>query len=147
MMTEKDVKQLLDKYFEGNTSCKEERQLRGFFAKKDIPENLSKYRPIFAYIDEESSRISMTIKSCKQHKLRLHYTWSAVAACIIIVLGIAGYNDLIRQDKSNYVIINGEKYTDVRMAKQQAQKAFEEVSFSKEDINDLLPNDMKENLQ
>lgn len=146
MITGIEIKRLLDKYFEGRTSCEEEQQLRRFFAEGDVPEDLNIYRPIFACLDEESKHASSE-KKHTSHTLRIRYTWGAIAASLFIILGIAGYNQFVRVDDSNYVIINGKKYTDVNKAKQEAQKAFQEVSFSKEDIADLLPKDMKENLQ
>jgi hypothetical protein len=146
MITGIETKRLLDKYFEGRTSCEEEQQLRRFFAEGDVPEDLKIYRPIFACLDEESKHASSEKKHAS-HTLRIRYTWGAIAASLFIILGIAGYNQFVRVDDTNYVIINGKKYTDVNKAKQEAQKAFQEVSFSKEDIADLLPKDMKENLQ
>ena len=41
----KDIETLLNKYFEGATTCEEERRLRRFFAEGLIPEHLEVYRP------------------------------------------------------------------------------------------------------
>lgn len=51
MNTEK-IEQLLEKYFEGETSLEEEKQLRTFFRKDDIPDRLKSYRGQFGYIVE-----------------------------------------------------------------------------------------------
>ena len=42
----KDIETLLNKYFEGETTCEEERRLRRFFAEGLVPEHLEVYRPI-----------------------------------------------------------------------------------------------------
>ena len=42
------IDELLDKYFEGETSCEEERELRRFFTEGEVPEHLQTYRPLFA---------------------------------------------------------------------------------------------------
>ena len=42
------IDELLDKYFEGATSCEEERELRRFFTEEAVPEHLQTYRPLFA---------------------------------------------------------------------------------------------------
>jgi hypothetical protein len=136
------IKELLDKYFEGSTSHAEELELRRFFAEaKHLPEEMAAYKPLFSYIDEESGTTQVV-----HHSRRLHltYIWSAAAASILLLLGIAGYNGYAGRH-ADYVIINGEKSTDIRLAKEQARKAFADVSFSKEDIaDDLVPQDMKE---
>lgn len=144
-MKETNVKKLLDKYFEGFTSCEEERQLRKLFTQGHVPEELRIYRPMFICFDEEIENAKPKIKTSIRHRLNTRYIWIGIAASILIILG-AGYNGLLRQD-TNYVIINGEKYSDVHMAKQQAKEAFEAVSFSKEEVADeLIPQDMKEKL-
>ncbi len=40
---------LLDKYFEGSSSLKEEAQLKAFFAQDEISEELAVYRPLFQW--------------------------------------------------------------------------------------------------
>ena len=141
----KNIKVLLDKYLEGETSHAEELELRRFFATaKHLPEDMAAYKPLFAYFDKEAI-------TEKQHhsarRLYFRYTWSAIAASIFLFLSIAGYKGYSHQSK-DYVIINGEKSTDVRLAEEQARKALAEVSFSQEDIaDDLIPQDMKEAVQ
>ena len=39
----KDIETLLNKYFEGETTCEEERRLRRFFAEGLVPEHLEVY--------------------------------------------------------------------------------------------------------
>lgn len=49
----KDIETLLNKYFEGETTCEEERRLRRFFAEGLVPEHLEVYRPMFAFFEAE----------------------------------------------------------------------------------------------
>lgn len=55
MKKEEYIKQLLDKYLDGETSSAEERALRGYFTNRDnnIPEEWMPYKALFAYIAEE----------------------------------------------------------------------------------------------
>lgn len=55
MKKEEYIKQLLDKYLDGETSSAEERALRGYFTNKanNIPEEWMPYRALFTYIAEE----------------------------------------------------------------------------------------------
>jgi hypothetical protein len=143
MKTEIKIKQLLDKYFEGNTSCEEERTLRRYFSGKNIPSELAMYKPMFNYVDEEiASRHIHTMKPLRKSNIR--YIWMSAAAIALIVLGIAGYNGFIRPD-DNYVIINGVKSSNLTLARQQASQAFKDVSFTQEDIQEnIIPNDMED---
>lgn len=54
------IDDLLEKYFEGETTCEEEQQLRRFFATGDVPEHLAIYRPLFACIDREAEAAKTT---------------------------------------------------------------------------------------
>jgi hypothetical protein len=47
------MQQLLDKYFEGETTLQEESQLREGFQQETLPEGLEAYRPLFQFIEEE----------------------------------------------------------------------------------------------
>ena len=38
------IEELIDRYFEGQTSCEEERELRSFFTQENVPESLQVYR-------------------------------------------------------------------------------------------------------
>ncbi len=46
-MDYKYIEQLLERYWEGETTLQEESILRTFFSQPDIPENLRKFQPIF----------------------------------------------------------------------------------------------------
>lgn len=51
------TEELLEKYFDGQTTCEEERALRRFFASDQVPEHLEVYRPLFACINQHGSFI------------------------------------------------------------------------------------------
>ena len=50
------IEELLERYFEGETSATEEKLIRAFFASGEVPEHLAAYAPLFAYFDEEIER-------------------------------------------------------------------------------------------
>lgn len=55
---------LLDRYFEGETSAEEERRLRNLFVSGEIPAEWEVYRPLFAYWDEARElRVQATAES------------------------------------------------------------------------------------
>lgn len=51
------TEQLLDKYFEGETSLQEEAQLRTYFQRTDLPEHLQAYQPLFVYLEAEQDKV------------------------------------------------------------------------------------------
>lgn len=54
----KDIETLLNKYFEGETTCEEERRLRRFFAEGLVPEHLEVYCPMFAFFEAEQKELA-----------------------------------------------------------------------------------------
>lgn len=38
-----NIEELLNKYFDGDTTCEEERELRRFFTQETVPEHLKEY--------------------------------------------------------------------------------------------------------
>ena len=52
-MDYKYISQLLDRYWQGETTLEEEQILRSFFSQLCIPEELQKYRSLFIYEQTE----------------------------------------------------------------------------------------------
>ncbi|MCE6984063.1 pyruvate ferredoxin oxidoreductase, partial [Pseudomonas frederiksbergensis] len=52
-MDYKYINQLLERYWRCETSLEEEDILRAFFSQADIPADLKRYQPLFAYQREE----------------------------------------------------------------------------------------------
>lgn len=139
-MTESEnnrIKELTDRFFEGETTVKEERELYALYLKEDIPEELEEYREMFrdfsAIITTEEEKIlcpstahpvqeslptnthhPSVLKRKTRHKLFWPYI-SGVAAVLIAAIGIS--LSLNRQEEArlsklyggSYMIINGTK--------------------------------------
>lgn len=58
-MDYKYISQLLDRYWEGNTSLEEEQILRSFFSQICVPEELQKYRSLFVYEQTEKKTCTL----------------------------------------------------------------------------------------
>lgn len=132
---------LLNKYFEGETSRDEERELKRRFMEENIPEELEIYRPFFAYFDNETHKCKEAVKTNKPKKTIYQYvlyTLSGVAASLLILLAGNGiYRQYLKQP-TNYVMIDGKRYTDSEIIREQARIAFNDVRFTQEDIFDNL---------
>ena len=145
----KDIETLLNKYFEGETTCEEERRLRRFFAEGLVPEHLEVYRPMFAFFEAEQEELTEVSGQCnagempelaifekKTKTVRKYLTYSpgAAPAALLLLLGISGIYRHISPAPANYVIIDGKEYTDVHLIREQAMVAFRDVSLSEEEI-------------
>ncbi|MDZ7772761.1 MAG: HEAT repeat domain-containing protein [Balneolaceae bacterium] len=109
MSTER-IKQLLDKYAEGESTLEEERELRGLLAREDLPGELRAWRDLFDYYGEAGravrepsldplARIDFGEEGCEtagisflpgltEHGLRR--SLRAAAAVILLLAGFAG---------------------------------------------------------
>lgn len=119
------TKELLHKYFEGETSVAEESFLKEYFAGNNIEEDLMPYKSMFAcFADLEAENIPNTLfnEEFKQkitpqrrhHGLVYHLSvWSsAAAACVVLAMGSIYYIE--RQN--NYMIVNGKRVNDPEKA-------------------------------
>ncbi len=100
------IKQLLDRYFEGNSSLKEEQQLRRYFTEGPVAPELIAYQAIFQVLqaeqeiklpsDFESNFMKLIETPESETKIRsialrrpIRLWISRAAAIIILVLGLA----------------------------------------------------------
>ncbi|MCX6281986.1 MAG: hypothetical protein NTU51_08480 [Bacteroidetes bacterium] len=55
-MNTKEIEELLEKYYEGETSLAEENSLKEFFSGDDIPGHLLVHKPLFRFLKEEATK-------------------------------------------------------------------------------------------
>lgn len=126
-MSSQRIEKILQKYYQGETSLVEERQLREYFLKEELPHHLSELRDQFemfelegteelpATFDEELfSEIEKQERGRKASKRTMIYYISGVAATVLILITVF----------FNFIPFNSNKqYTD-----QEAEVAFTETS-------------------
>lgn len=137
----KDIETLLNKYFEGETTCEEERHLRRFFAEGLVPEHLEMYRPLFAFFEAEQAELAAPRKKTKTFRQYLTYSLGAVAATLLLLVGVSGVYRHLSPTPTNFVIIDGKQYTDASIIREQAMAAFDDVSLSQEEVFATLFNE------
>jgi len=110
----KHIDQLLEKYFEGQTSLNEEETLRDYFSRKEIAERHKIYIPMFEFFREERQRVQ------PKKKKRNLYSWMGAAACIalIITAGVKFQNNSMANRSMMYV--DGKRVSDKQEISQQA---------------------------
>lgn len=83
-MEQQQINNLLDKYFEGETSLEEETELRLYFANnKTLPEDLEKYRVLFSYFEVEQEKTYTGDILLPQKR---SYKWSIALSGLVAVL-------------------------------------------------------------
>lgn len=158
------IEELLNRYFEGETSAAEEARIRDFFMRGEVPLHLAPYKPLFIYFEQEIRRAGESPEDrgktpafdddglipppekLRQPSLRrILYYVSGAAASVLLALGLL--RSLFPADPcfcaENYVVVNGRCYTDIHKVKTLALKALEEVATSPDDYF-VLPEESGE---
>ena len=147
-----NIEDLLNKYFEGETTSQEEQDLRDFFAKDNVPEHLLSYRAFFGYFENEIKSLStnntmqnnlpedLLLPLSDKPKLKRNYilySLAGIAASVAILIGVFGIMQHLHHS-NDFVYIDGICYRDADIVKTQAINSFEEVGFSKEELMQTL---------
>lgn len=80
-----NIKQLLEKYFDGQTSIQEEKELKNYFSSKNIDSELMQYQDMFGYFSKEQQTETQIEPTLKQKPNR---KWLWMAASVVVLLGI-----------------------------------------------------------
>lgn len=87
-----NIEQLLEKYFEGETSIAEEQALNEYFNSKNVAPHLEMHRPLFSYFTNAKME-KMHVSPFLPSKKRFKNAWIGVAASIIIVVALLTFWD------------------------------------------------------
>ncbi len=81
------IEKLLEKYDNGETTLKEEQQLKAYFAQDNIAPHLESYRIMFQYFNTTKQELYTKDVPLKPKK-NFVYQWISVAAVAVLMLGI-----------------------------------------------------------
>jgi len=112
------IEKLLEKYENGETSLKEEQQLKNYFSQETVAPHLEMYKPMFDYFlgnQQEQFTKHIPLKT----KRVINYKWISVAAVAVLMVGF--------YLKSN---VNNDlgTYNDPEMAYNEVAKSLEMIS-------------------
>jgi len=123
----KYIEQLLEEYFNGETSVEEEKILRTFFCQEEIPESLAQYRDLFIYeqsepkadclgadfdekmlkmIEEQDTKVSTKIVELPKASQMAHSVLKALhpffraAAVVAVVITIGSASQVLFEESS-----------------------------------------------
>lgn len=115
---------LIEKYFEGETSIAEEKELKDYFSSSNVAQHLEQYSAVFGYYKQakkEQLKATIPLKSNKQSIV----VWLSVAASVVVMLGV-GFT--FYKNNLNTEIQNVGKVDDPEIAFRETQKALDLVS-------------------
>lgn len=88
------IEELLERYDEGETSLAEEKLLREYFLKEEVPEHLLSYKLMFSFSAKQAQEtFEENEEKPKANSTKNRFAWTAIAAILILALGIFFFND------------------------------------------------------
>lgn len=139
-MNIEEIHTLLEKYWNCETSVSEEQELQEFFNFGDVPADLLKFVPVFAYkqkqqtialSDDFDKKLKASIRKADRQKqfitIKIFEPFLRIAASIILIAGI-GISVYFFVKQNNQVF--AETYNDPGAALEQATFALEKLSMA-----------------
>ena len=84
------VEQLLEKYFQAETTIAEEKQLKAYFSSNDVVPHLVKYQSLFGYFETQKGtqfEQKLPLQPRKQNTVK----WIGIAASFVVLFGLATF--------------------------------------------------------
>jgi heme/copper-type cytochrome/quinol oxidase subunit 2 len=118
------IEKLLQKYFDGETSTNDEKELRIYFLSENVAHHLMQYKVMFAYYQKERELIynKTFIKNSNNTK----NIWISVAATVVIALGFCTYYSLNEVESTKNMALG--TYENPEKAFEETQKALAMLS-------------------
>ncbi len=104
-MEEIKIRELLDKYWKGETSLEEERELSSYFVSSQVTDEFAPFIPLFAFFEEarhirmESSIVQPPVEDIKGKIVNIRWLIS-IAASIAIFLAVFFINNKISTEQT-----------------------------------------------
>jgi len=125
-MAYNEIRELLDRYWEGETSLAEEETLRRFFAEnhEDLPKDLLEAQPMFRYFGAQAE-VELPALPAIVVKTRPWEHWMKYAAVVLVAIGIGYAARQVKMKQEHIDIVAGERdtYEDPEQAFAVTQKA------------------------
>jgi hypothetical protein len=83
------IEDILEKYFQGETTIAEENQLKEYFSSSNVAQHLEQYKQMFGYFSQVKQQKS-THEIPLQTKKR-NVAWLSIAASVVVLLSIGTY--------------------------------------------------------
>lgn len=126
-----EIEELLNRYFEGETSLQEEQTLKEYFLNADnVPAEWNYAKVMFTGFSSNKEATNHTV-AVKKKGMPLKRIAAAVAVVALLSVSVALF---VPKEKEIYCYVNGKPITDYELALKHAERAFsimeEEISKS-----------------
>jgi hypothetical protein len=138
-MDSNEIKTLLEKYWNCDTSLEEEKILRDYF-RGEVPENMNEPAELFRYF-EQQQKVTVSgkdfdtevKKKIKEHRpagksVKMYFNFARIAAGIVVMVGAAYFVRL--EVRKAYPPEQEDTFSDPRVALEETKKALMMISNS-----------------
>lgn len=116
-----EIEELLNRYFEGETSLQEEQTLKEYFLNADnVPAKWNYAKAMFTGFSSNKEVTSHTV-AVKKKEIPLKRIAAAVAVVALLSVSVALF---VPKEKEIYCYVNGKPVTDYELALKHAERAF-----------------------
>lgn len=115
---------ILEKYFDGETSIAEEKELKDYFTSSNVAQHLEQYKPLFGYFSQAKQEQYKAVTPLKTEKRNIA-SWISIAAAVVVLLGVGTFTFM------NYNTTKSKEfgtYDDPEVAFRETQKALALIS-------------------
>ena len=146
-MDENQIKQLIEKYFEGVASLEEEQMLKAYFLQNDIPEELKTYQPIFRFYLEAQQEVEnndskevavseIIVEKRIGNRFRaIGWIGLAAAACFTLFIRLNTVLEMRNEFLPvSLAYVDGKKLTNIESIQTEALKSLEDISEENDEV-------------
>lgn len=129
------IKSLLEKYFEAETTVKEEALLQDYFSSVHVDSSLEQYRSLFQFFTIEKEIVLTEEKKMitlprKQNKKKLLVTLSSIAAILVLALSVFQFSNF----QKDHRVVEGNHELAMKNTQDLLNMVTGAVSHSKENL-------------
>ncbi|WP_343695345.1 hypothetical protein [Flavobacterium sp.] len=127
------IENILEKYFQGETTIAEENQLKEYFSSSNVAQHLEQYKPVFGYFSQvkqqkstqELENLTLTGETIPLKTKKRNLVWLSIAASVVVLLGIGTFFFAGEENNTTAVASQSElgTYDDPEEALAATQKA------------------------
>jgi len=117
------IENLLESYFNGNTTIEQEQVLKTYFAQENVPAHLQEYKLMFDYFAQNKAEVSNQPIQVKTKKQTWNLKWLSIAASLVLLFVI--YKMVPSTDN-----FTSAERAEAQRAYVESQKAFKLISNS-----------------
>lgn len=124
-----NIKALIEKFFDGDTTAQEEEMLYSFFNSKRVPKELEKYRETLTAF----GLISRKAATAHVRHTRMWRIVASAAAAVMLLFGVVAYLNFHEEQVlaanygGSYVIVNGHRTDDLKAIKKDIKTALNDA--------------------